>query len=454
MDYRNFIESNKDRALNELIELLRIPSVSSDPAFNEDVRRCAVKVAEKLEQIGMEKTEIIETKGHPIIYSEWMGAGKNAKTVLVYGHYDVQPASIEDGWDSNPFEPVIKGTKIIARGTADDKGQVFCHIKAAEAHLQTSGKLPVNLKFIIEGEEEAGSNNLDEFIENNTDKLACDSVLISDTEWFADGLPSICYALRGISFIEVTVTGPNRDLHSGTFGGAVDNPANVLAWMIGRLKDAYGRITIPGFYDDVLDLTDAERAGFAELPYNEKEYMEDLDVKALYGENGYTTLERTWARPTLDINGIYGGYTGEGAKTIIPTKATAKISMRLVANQNPHDITQKAVNYIKSIAPKTVKVDVKELHGGDPVLVPRDGFAINCAVTAFEKAFGKRPVFMREGGSIPIVGLFQSALKAPVVLMGFGLPGDRIHSPNENYDLNNFYGGIHASAIYLEEFAK
>ncbi len=344
--------------------------------------------------------------------------------------------------------------KIFARGSSDDKGQVFVHLKAIEALFKLYGKLPVNIKLMIEGEEEAGSSNLETFIENNQEMLKCDTVLVSDTEWFADGLPSICYSLRGISFVEVKVIGPNRDLHSGTFGGAVDNPINVLAWMISQLKDNYGRITIPGFYDDVVDLTVEERNGFKELPFDEDDYKKDLDVKELNGEIGYTTLERTWARPSLDLNGIKGGFIGEGAKTVLPSEASAKISMRLVANQTADDITKKILDYLIKLAPPTVKVEVNELHGGNPVLVPRDGKAISAAMEALEIAFGQKPVFMREGGSIPIVEKFESVLHAPTVLMGLGLPCDNIHSPNENYDLRNYIGGIAASVLFLNNLAK
>lgn len=453
-DYINYIETNRDRFFSELTEFLRIPSISSQSEHNADTRRAAEWAAENLRQAGIPKVELHETAGHPVVYAEDLRAGADARTVLVYGHYDVQPVDPLELWTSPPFEPVVNNGKIYARGSSDDKGQVFAHIKAVESILKTSGKLPVNIKFMIEGEEECGSNHLDEFIGKNIDMLKCDTVMVSDTEWFAEGLPSICYSLRGLSYIEITVTGPNRDLHSGTYGGAVDNPINVLCDMISQLKDKYGRITIPGFYDDVKPLTKEERVGFAKLPFNYEEYTQELGVSNGYGEFGYTTLERTWARPTLDLNGIYGGYTGEGAKTVLPSKASAKISMRLVPYQRHEDITAKIVKYLKAIAPPTVKVDITELHGANPVMVELDGDGLNAAKRAMIKAFGKEPIMMREGGSIPIVETFGSVLKAPTILMGLGLPGDNIHSPNESFSIDNFYGGIKASAIFLEEYSK
>ncbi len=450
----SYIDENKERYVSELVEFLEIPSISSLTEHNEDTLSCANWVVDHIKSIGIENAHLVMTPGHPIVYAEWLEAGTDAPTILIYGHYDVQPVDPLELWTSPPFEPTIRDGKLFARGSSDDKGQVFVHLKAIEALFKTYGKLPVNIKLMIEGEEEAGSSNLETFIENNQEMLKCDTVLVSDTEWFADGLPSICYSLRGISFVEVKVIGPNRDLHSGTFGGAVDNPINVLAWMISQLKDRYGRITIPGFYDDVVDLTIEEREGFKELPFDLEEYKKDLDIKELHGEIGYTTLERTWARPSLDLNGIKGGFIGEGAKTVLPSEASAKISMRLVANQTADDITKKILDYLVKLAPPTVKVEVKELHGGNPVLVQRDGKAISTAMEALEMAFGQKPVFMREGGSIPIVEKFESILKAPTVLMGLGLPGDNIHSPNENFDLKNYIGGIAASAIFLKNIAE
>ncbi|MDQ1266530.1 MAG: hypothetical protein QG635_1682, partial [Bacteroidota bacterium] len=340
-EINKYIEIGHDRFLSELMEFLEIPSISSQIERKGDVERCARWLANHIESIGISDVKIIETAGNPIVYGEWLGAGIEAPTVLLYGHYDVQPVDPLNLWHSDPFKPRISGGKLFGRGTADDKGQVFCHLKAIEAFFKTKGTLPVNLKLLIEGEEEAMASHIDEFVEQNAEMLYCDAIIISDTEWFDEGIPSICYGLRGISFAELTVYGPNRDLHSGSFGGAIDNPLNVLCKMIASLTDAYGRITIPGFYDDVLELTGSEREGFAQLPYNEKDYINGLGIKGVNGEYGFTTLERVWARPSLDLNGIWGGYTGEGSKTILPSKATAKISMRLVPNQNAQDIAKK-----------------------------------------------------------------------------------------------------------------
>lgn len=450
----NYIRANKERYLNELMDFLRIPSISSLNENKEDVLRAANWLADNIKASGLSNVTIYPTDGHPIVYAENLEAGVNAPTVLFYGHYDVQPVDPLDLWETSPFEPFIKNGKIVGRGTSDDKGQLFLHVKAVEAYMKTIGKLPINIKFIFEGEEEAGSNHLDGFIESHTELLKCDTVMVSDTEWFAPGLPSICYSLRGLSYIEVKITGPIRDLHSGTYGGGVDNPIHVLCDIIARLKDKYGHVAVPGFYDNVLDLTIEERNGFKELPFDLHEYCKDLEIGDVYGENGYTTLERVWARPTLELNGIFGGYTGEGAKTVLPSHASAKISMRLVPHQTHEEITAKVSNYIKELAPPTVKVEVHALHGGNPILVPRDSQGVKAAIASLKEAFGVEPVFMREGGSIPIVATFDSALHAPTVLMGMGLPSDNIHSPNENYELANFYGGIEASAIFIEKFSK
>lgn len=449
-----FIESEKQRFLNELFTFLEFKSISSLSEHKSDMLECAKWLSNHLLEIGLSKSNIIQTEGHPIVYGEWLGAGEKAPTVLIYGHYDVQPVDPLDLWHCDPFKPNINNGKIWGRGTADDKGQLFVHLKAIESYFKTEGCLPVNVKLLIEGEEEAGSSHLDKFIESNTEMLKCDVVLISDTEWFADGLPSICYALRGIAYFEIKITGPNRDLHSGTFGGAVDNPINVLCGMIAKLKDENGSIAIPGIYDDVLPLTEEERAEFKKLPFDEKAYCEDLSINKVNGEAGYTTLERVWARPSLDLNGINGGFTGEGAKTVLPSYATAKISMRLVPNQNHIDIVKKAEKYLQSICPPSAKIEFNALHGGSPVLTPRDSAGIRACQVALKQAFGTDPVFMREGGSIPIVEVFQRELKSPTVLMGLGLPSDNIHSPNENFDLDNFFGGIKASAIFFSELAK
>ena len=450
----NYLNNNKHNFLNELFEFLRIPSISSESDHDNDTKTCSEWLSNHLKNIGMPKVEIFPTEGHPIVYAENLNAGKDKPTILIYGHYDVQPVDPLELWSTKPFEPEIRNGKIFARGSSDDKGQVFMHVKAIESYLKSGQELPINIKLLIEGEEEAGSNHLDDFILTHQEMLSCDTVMISDTEWFADGVPSLCYSLRGIVYTEITVTGPNRDLHSGTFGGAVDNPIMVLSKMIASLRDDYGRITIPGFYDDVLPLEQDERDNFNKLPFSYKEWCEDLDVREGFGELGYSTLERTWARPSLDINGIYGGYTGDGAKTVLPSKASAKISMRLVPNQNPDDIANKIKEHLFRIAPPTVKLEFKNLHGGNPVMIQRDGKAIQSAMNALYKTYGKEAVFMREGGSIPIVNTFTLALKAPVVLMGFGLPGDNIHSPNESFAVENFYGGIETSIHFIEEISK
>ncbi|OGU57806.1 MAG: peptidase M20 [Ignavibacteria bacterium GWF2_33_9] len=449
-----FIESNKEKNLNELIDFLRIPSISSETEHKRDVLDAANWLIENFKQIGINNTRLIETEGHPLVYAEYKSSHPNAKTILVYGHYDVQPVDPIELWESAPFEPFVKNGKIVARGSADDKGQVFVHLKAAEAYLATHGDLPVNLKFIIEGEEEAAESHIDEYIEQNPELLACDVVIVSDTEWFYYGMPSICYGLRGIAYFEMEVTGPNRDLHSGTFGGAVDNPIQVLSWMITQMKDKYGRITIPGFYDDVLELTPLERENFLKLPFNLQEYKADLDVREVAGEMGYTTLERVWARPSFDVNGMKGGYIGDGQKTVLPSKASAKFSFRLVPNQKAEDIIQKVVKYLEKLAPPTVHFKVRPTAGANPVLVDPQGPSIQACINSLEKAFGKEVVFMREGGSIPVVETFTKVLKSPVVLMGLGLPNDNIHSPNESFSLENFYGGILASAYFFDEFSK
>jgi acetylornithine deacetylase/succinyl-diaminopimelate desuccinylase-like protein len=449
-----YIGKEQKRYLSELFDFLRIPSISSVPEHKHDMERCSEWLVNHLKGIGFDDTRVIPTAGHPIVFGQWLGAGEKSKTVLIYGHYDVQPVDPLDLWTTKPFEPEIRNGFIFARGSCDDKGQTFANIKSVEAYLKTSGKLPVNIKFLIEGEEEAGTSHLDEFIENNAELLKCDAVLVSDTEFFAPGVPSLCYGLRGISFVELTVTGPNRDVHSGSYGGAIENPITVLAWMISQLKDKYGRITIPGFYDDVLELTEEERNEFRKLPFSEHEYCKDLEIGGVNGEYGFTTLERCWARPALDINGIYGGYTGEGSKTIIPSKATAKISMRLVPNQHAEDITNKICDFLEKIAPPTVKIEIIRSQGGNPVLVPTNGPAVKSALSAIRQGFDREPVLMREGGSIPIVGLFKNVLNAPTVLLGYGLPSDNIHSPNENFSVSQFIGGIKTTAIFLDEYSK
>lgn len=448
-----YIKQNKKNYIEELKDYLRIPSISTLKENVPDIKKCSKFVANKLKEAGMQKVEIIPTDGHPLVYAEWLNApGK--PTVLIYGHYDVQPVDPIELWKSPPFEPVIKSGKIWARGADDNKGQNFIHMKSVEAYLKTTGKLPLNVKFIIEGEEEIGSESLEKFLKTNQKKLKCDAVLISDTSMYAPGIPTINYGLRGLCYMEVEVTGPNRDLHSGSFGGGVANPINELAKIIAKLVDKNGRVTIPGFYKDVKKLTKKERENYKKLKYSDKELMKELNVKALQGEKGYSTLERLSGRPTLDCNGIIGGFTEEGAKTVLPSKASAKISMRLVPNQDPKKIAKLFTKYVKSLAPKSVKIEVKELHGGLPIVMSLDDKAIKAAANAVSKAFGKETVFTREGGSIPIVVDFAKQLKAPVVLMGFGLETDDIHSPNEHFVLKNFELGMLSSVYFLEEFAE
>lgn len=448
-----YINSNKEKYVEELKDFLRIPSISTLAANKGDMLAAAEFVAGKLREVGMENVKIIETKGHPLVYADWLKApGK--PTVLVYGHYDVQPVDPINLWDSPPFEPTIKDGKIYARGATDDKGQMYMHIKSIEAYFKTIGRLPLNVKFIIEGEEEIGSGNLDEFVNKNQEMLKCDAVLISDTSLYGPGIPTLTYGLRGLCYMEVVVTGPNRDLHSGTFGGGVDNPINVLAEMISELKDNNGKIKIPGFYKDAVNLTKKERENFKRLPFSEKQYAKSLGVKELKGEKGYTTLERVWARPTLDCNGIFGGFTGEGAKTVLPSKATAKISMRLVPNQDPKKIAKLFTSYINKIAPKTVRVAISDLHGAYPIATSLDDRATLSAANALAKVFGKKTVFMREGGSIPIVVSFAKKLKAAPVLMGMGLNTENLHSPNEHFNLNHFHLGILSSAYFMDEYSR
>lgn len=447
----SYIEDNKQRFLDELFELLRIPSVSADSKFKADVQKAAEYLKTKFNEAGVDKVEIKPTKGHPIVYAEKM-ISADLPTVLVYGHYDVQPADPYELWETPPFEPTIRDERIYARGSSDDKGQMYMHIKAFEA-LMNSAELPCNVKFMIEGEEEVGSDNLAEFVANNKDLLKADVILISDTGIINNDNPSITVGLRGLTYVEVEVTGPNRDLHSGMYGGAVANPINVLCEMITSLKDENGHITIPGFYDKVAELSAAERTEMAKAPFNLDEYKNELKIGEEFGEKGFTTLERTGIRPTLDVNGIWGGYTGEGAKTVLPSKAFAKISMRLVPNQVSDEITELFTSHFKSIAPKSVKVEVRPHHGGEPAVIPTDSVAYQAAKDAFTEAWGKEPIPMREGGSIPIVALFQKELGLDSMLMGFGLDEDAIHSPNESYGLFNYYKGIETITLFYKHFA-
>jgi len=446
------IQNRRSSHLDELKELLRIPSVSTDDERKADVRRAGEWVRKRLFAAGCKTADLHPTAGHPIVYGEWLGA-KGAPTILVYGHYDVQPVDPVELWDTPPFEPTVRGGKLYARGASDDKGQFLVHILALESHLAATGTCPVNLKFLIEGEEEIGSPHLVPFLKANRSKLACDAVVVSDTAMFARGLPSICYGLRGLAYLEVSVRGTARDLHSGVYGGAVINPANALVSMLASLKNARGRITVPEFYDRVRNLSAAERRAFAALPHSDSRFRKSIGAPDLFGERGFSTLERTWARPSFDINGIWGGFTGKGAKTVIGAEAHAKISMRLVPDQDPDEIGRIVASHLRKIAPKSVKVDVRELHGGLPWLAPTDHPALQAAGRALKRAFRKQPVFTREGGSIPIVAEFDRILKVPTVLMGLGLTDDNLHAPNEKFDLENFHRGVAAAAFLMEELA-
>jgi len=449
---KEYIQSNQQRFLDELFELLRIPSVSADSKHKNDVRKAAEYVVKKLKDAGADTVELCETKGHPIVYGEKIIDSK-LPTVLVYGHYDVQPADPINLWTSPPFEPIIKDEKIYARGSCDDKGQFYMHIKAFEAMMKLN-QLSCNIKFMIEGEEEVGSDNLGIFVKENANKLKADVILISDTSIISLDSPSITVGLRGLSYVEVEVTGPNRDLHSGVYGGAVANPANILSKMIASLHDDQGRVTIPGFYDKVDELSKADREALNKAPFNLDSYKKELAIEDINGEAGYTTLERTGTRPTLDVNGIWGGYTGEGAKTVLPSKASAKISMRLVPHQNNHEITELFTKHFKSIAPKSVKVKVTALHGGEPAVTPTDSKAFRAASKAFQEVWGKTPIPTRDGGSIPIVSLFKKELGLDTVLMGFGLDSDAIHSPNEHYGIKNFLIGIETIVAFYKHYSK
>lgn len=449
---KEYITSHNKRFLNELFDWLRIPSISADSKYKSDVRNAAEYLFNKLREAGVDQVEICETKGHPIVYGEKV-IDPSKPTVLVYGHYDVQPPDPLALWTSPPFEPQIRDEKIYARGACDDKGQVYMHVKAFEIMTKLN-LLACNVKFMVEGEEEVGSDNLAEFVKNNREKLKADVILISDTALISLEHPSITTGLRGLSYMEVEVTGPNRDLHSGVYGGAVANPLNVLCEMIASLHDKDGRITIPGFYDKVATLTTDERQALNAAPFDLNEYKRDLDIAEIRGEKGYTTLERTGVRPTLDVNGIWGGYTGEGAKTVLPSKASAKISMRLVPNQVSSEITNLFTEHIKSIAPPTVKVKVTPHHGGEPAVTSTDSQPFRAAAAAFRDVFGKDPIPTRDGGSIPIVALFKKELGLDTVLMGFGFDSDAIHSPNEHFGVKNFTLGIETIVAFYKHFSK
>jgi len=449
----DFIHTNRDRYVSELKQYLAIPSISALPAHAGDVKRCAEWTADEMRRVGLENVRLIETPGNPVVYGDWLHA-PGAPTILFYGHYDVQPVDPVNLWESPPFEATVRDGEIYARGAADDKGQVFMHLKAIEAHLKKTSKLPLNIKLIVEGEEEVGSANLDNFVRANKDQLSADVVVISDSAMFDRGVPSICYSLRGLVYFQIDLRGTKSDLHSGVFGGAVANPNMVLAQILAQMKDRGGRIKIPGFYDDVRPLSDEERKAWESLPFNERKYKKDLGAPKLFGESGYTTLERVWGRPTFEVNGILGGFTGEGAKTVIPAVAMAKVSMRLVPDQHPDTIAKLFEAYVRKVAPKTVEVTVTRMHGGKPWLTEYNNPYVQAAGRAIEQGFGKAPVFCREGGSIPVVSTFQEELGLPSVLFGVGLPDENAHAPNERLDLENFQNGIVASAILYDEIAK
>lgn len=448
-----YIQNNQNNFIEELKYFLRLKSISSSPEHAQEVKKTAEYLKEHLISIGLKNTEIITTEKHPLVYSEWLGApGK--PTILFYGHYDVQPPEPLELWNNDPFDPIIKDNKIWARGATDDKGQLFTHIKAMEAYIKAKGTLPVNVKIILEGEEEVGSESLEKFLENNAEKLKCDAIVISDTSMYAPGEPAITYGLRGLCYMQIDVEGPRRDLHSGTYGGVIDNPINVLAQIISKLKDENGKVLIPGFYDDVIEVTDGERKNFKKLKISSKDIISETGVPKLKPSENRDIYEAMTSRPTLDCNGIWGGYQGEGAKTIIPSKAGAKISMRLVANQNPKKIAKLFSKYVQLIAPKTVNIKVSEIHGGMPSLVPIDNKYMMIAKDALKFAFNKEPKFIKEGGSIPVVTTLQKKLKAPALLMGFGLDTENLHSPNEHFSLDSFNKGIIAISKLIYELSK
>lgn len=449
----DFINTSRDRYLEELTRFIAIPSVSALAEHAADTRACAGWLAEHMRAIGLENVRMIDTPGHPVVYGDWLNA-PGAPTVLFYGHYDVQPVDPVELWSSPPFEATVRDNELFARGATDDKGQLFVHLKALEAHLKQGGTLPINARVIFEGEEEIGSPNLDQFIRDHKDELSCDVVVVSDSPMFDKGVPSICYGLRGLSYFQIDLRGSSTDLHSGSFGGAVANPAFVLAQVLSQMKDRGGHVRIPGFYDDVRELAEREREEFKRLPFNEKQYRKSLGVPKLHGETGYSTLERTWARPTFEVNGLLSGFTGEGSKTVIPATAMAKISMRLVPNQDPDKIAALFEQHVRKVTPKSVELKVTRMHGGQPWMTELDNVYVQAAARAIELGFNRAPVYTREGGSIPVVATFQSELNAPTVLFGFGTPDENAHAPNEKLDLGNFFGGIVASAYLYEEIGK
>ncbi len=447
-----YLDQNGPRFEEELCQLLRIPSVSAMSTHKQDIRSAATWVLKQFQSLGFD-AELIETAGHPIVYAESPPV-PGAPTVLVYGHYDVQPPDPLAEWISPPFEPAVRDGNLYARGATDDKGQMFTHIKSAEGWIKTAGRLPLNLKYVIEGEEEVGSANLDAFVDRNHERLACDIIVISDTSQFAPGQPAITYGLKGIAYFELRLTGPSQDLHSGVFGGAVTNPANALVRMLAALVNERGQVQLPGFYDDVMPITDTERAAMRKLGFDEKEFMRQLGVEALSGEDGYTTLERRWARPTCDINGLTSGYQGEGAKTVLPARASAKFSFRLVPNQHPDQVAATLKKFLEARVPPGIKMDLISFHGAPGVVVPLDSPYMDAAARAIEAGFGRRPVFIREGGSIPVVSTFHEKLGVDTLLLGWGQNDDNTHSPNEKFCLADFHRGIKASAHLWQEISK
>jgi acetylornithine deacetylase/succinyl-diaminopimelate desuccinylase-like protein len=450
MAVNDYLKRNREKSLAELNEWLRIPSISAKSEHRDDTARAAEWLAGRMREVGLQTVDVVPTAGNPVVVGEWRGA-VGAPTLLVYGHYDVQPPEPLDEWNSGPFDPVVKDGRIYARGSVDDKGQVYLHLKAVEAHLAENGTLPVNVVFLVEGEEEVGSPNLGKFLQEHVERLRCDAVMISDTTMFAEGLPCITVGLRGLAYMEVRVQGPSTDLHSGAYGGAVVNPANALARIISQLHDEQGRVNIPGFYDRVRELTAEQRQAVADLPFEDETLRKEVGAPALGGEAGFGPIERIWARPTLDVNGLLSGYTGEGAKTVLPARAMAKVSMRLVPDQDYKEIERLFIDHVKSLAPAGVTVEVEALHGGQPWFAEPEGKVFDAAKRALQRAYGREPVMIREGGSIPIVQSFQNTLGAPVVLIGFGLPGENAHAPNEWMSVENFHTGAEAIAALYEE---
>ena len=448
-DALQYARSHREQHLAELKELLSIPSISAQPNHRPDIQSAAAWLAGHFKSIGLTRADVHDTPGHPIVLAEWLGAGHDRPTLLIYGHYDVQPVDPIDLWHSEPFEPVVRGDNLYARGASDDKGQIMAHVKAVECLMSTAGSLPINVKFLVEGEEEIGGPSLDPFIEAHKPELAADLALISDSHMPRPDLPGIVYGLRGLSYIQVEVTGPAGDLHSGSFGGAIYNPIQALAEMIASLKDRDGRVTVPGFYDKVRPLDADERRALSQTPFSDEKFRREAGVAETWGEKGYSALEQITARPTLEVNGIWGGYQGEGSKTVLPSKAYAKISCRLVADQDHREISRLLGEHLKRIAPPQVRVETKTLHGGQGILIDRNAPPMKVAAAALEKAFGSRPVFIREGGSIPVVASLKHLLGIDTVLMGLGLSDDNLHAPNEKFYLPNFYRGIEASIHFM-----